>query len=325
MREWGVSLGGVYLSGGTDHSLPGACDELQPLGCLSSAPDGLGSPDLRTEDVQYPQRDGAKHFSDWYEPRIVTLADVTVCRSGCGHLAGGGPLAVRSSVAGIIDAWSRQCDDTELIIYTPWHHETGPRGLKGPYALIGRPRVASVQWLTHECAVLTLRFDAVDHRMYLTSGTCHLPGSGVECVEVLPGAPASACREYPRCHPGGQWCYDQPIAGGGTLPALYNDGTVPAYPTITLVGGLDQPRLTNVTTGGAITYGGTIRPGDPDVIIDTSTGSATQGGASRTHLLGGDIFLSLPPGDGSALQLTSYGFSADGRADVCIRPAVVSA
>ena len=121
------------------------------------------------------------------------------------------------------------------------------------------------------------------------------------------------------------WSCPRPIAGGGTLPSLYNAGTVPAYPIITLVGGLDQPRLTNVTTGSAITYGGTIRPGDPDVIIDTSTGSATQGGASRTHLLGGDIFMSLPPGDWSALQLTSYGFSADGHAGVCIRPAVMSA
>ena len=328
MREWGVLLDGVYLSGGSDHDLPGACDELVPRGCLTAAPDGLGLPGLRTEDAQYPQRDGARHFSDWYEPRIITMAGVMVCASSCAHV-GGSPLAVRSAVADIVAAWSRRCDDAELVIFTPWHDEIGPATQKGPYVAVGRPRVASVQWLPgmRDCAVLTLRFDAVDHRLYLTDGPCHLPGSGEVCVEVQPGAPASAVRCYPRCHTGdpAQWCYDQPLPPSGSLPSLYNPGTLPAAPVITLHGGLVGPWLTNTTTGSTLVYQGEIIEGDPPVVIDTTNGTATQGGASRTHLLSGDTVWRLPPDETSGFQLLSFGFSATGRADVCIRPAVEQA
>lgn len=100
---WAVTLNGVTLSGG----------DLEGLGCLTSAPDGLGKPDLRTEDVTYPQRDGVRHFSDWYEPRILTLDNVTICPDGCDKC----PSALEKSRA-ILHAWSRQCDDVELVLHT---------------------------------------------------------------------------------------------------------------------------------------------------------------------------------------------------------------
>lgn len=321
MREWGVKLGGVYLSGGSDHSLAGACEPLEPRGCLPEAPDGLGLPALRTEDVTYPQRDGVTHFSDWYEPRIITLAGVTVCPSDCTS-----PLGVRQAVQDITSAWARQCQDSELVIYTPWHNELGPQSLKGPFGVVGRPRVASIVWGPPgtSCATLLLRFDAVDHRLYLLDG-CGTPGSGTVCATVEPGAAATKCRAYPRCTPppGDTWCYGQNSGGGGgTTPVLINTGTICAYPTITLNPTLTDPILTNLTTGQQIRYTGTIT--DAPVVIDTATGTATQAGASRTHLLTGSTRMTLEQGP-NTLQLTSYGFDDDGSAQVCFRPAVVQA
>lgn len=103
---WRVVLNGVQLSGG----------DAEGLGCLSAPPSGLGLPPLRTEDVTYPQRDGVKHFSDWYEPRIITLEGVTVCSEDCPGC--GGASSARVKVREIVNAWSRSCADTELVIFT---------------------------------------------------------------------------------------------------------------------------------------------------------------------------------------------------------------
>jgi len=102
-KGWLVELEGVVLSGSSE---PGD-------GCLVAPPEGLGNPPIRTEDVIFPQRDGARHYADWYEPRIVTL-EATVSSGDCGTDCPG----VREHVRNILQAWSRKCEDVELKVWT---------------------------------------------------------------------------------------------------------------------------------------------------------------------------------------------------------------
>lgn len=305
---WMVVLNNVCLSGG---DTPG-------LGCLSVPPDGLGAPPLRTEDVTYPQRDGVRHFADWYEARIITLDEVTVCNDGCP----GCPTA-RRKVHEIVQAWSRQCDDREMVIWTdcPTSPDAAERAWTGPYGVMGRPRQAIVRWERSNigCAVLTLRFDAVDHRLYVLDETGE-PGSGGQCVELLPTT-SGKCRTYPRCYP---MCYDNSSGAEGGPVTFDVTGTLCASPTITLHGSLTSPVVENVLTGETIGYRDTIPEGAAPVIIDTANGTATQDGASRTHLLTGNPRMVLDPGE-NTLRLTSFSASDTGSVDVCWRPAVVMA
>lgn len=201
---------------------------------------------------------------------------------------------------------------------------SGPdRSLVGPFGIIGRPRpeAGSLEWLPgrSRCAHLTLRFDAVDHRMYVldADGT---PGSGVSVVTVNPFT-STKCRSYPRCYP---MCYEQENGEdpGDTVAEVR--GTECTQPTICFTGRLTNPILENVTTGETIGYRGTIGEGDPPVCIDTETGLAEQGGANRTHLTTGNPQLALQPGE-NLLRLRSFSASDNGTAELSYRSIVVSA
>lgn len=114
---WAVRLNGVMLVLSCDVTQ----DDWDDLDCapatvldgLTSIPSGLDLPSLRTEDVVYFQRDGVKHFSDWYEPRVITVQGML------------GPLdescpdcsTVRQQLQELVQAWKRTCCDTELVIF----------------------------------------------------------------------------------------------------------------------------------------------------------------------------------------------------------------
>lgn len=300
-------------------------------GCLTLPPDGLGLPPMRTEDITYPQVDGVRHFADWYESRIVTLENVIIGPSGCSSCP-----SVRERVQAITRAWGRQCDDVELVIFTDCHGTEPPTGgtgaVTGPYGLVGRPRVAEVEWLPgrSKAARMTLRFDAVDHRMFLLDA-CGTPGSGEECVTLTPDV-SNMCRSYNRCYTTdcgssgvSGWTYTTTSGATGTGPQeAIVIGTVCANPIIaTLEGSLTDPFIENVETGEIIGYSGTIEDDDDPVIIDTAAGTATQGGQSRTHLLTGNPRFRLEPGT-NTLRLTAFGATDDGAVSVCWRPAVES-
>lgn len=300
---WTVTLEGVTLSGGDQ---PGT-------GCLTLPPDGLGLPEIRDNDVVYAQRDGVRHFSDWYEPRIITLEVVV----------GGGCLPCgdeRRQVSEIVKAWSRKCDDLELVVQPPCEPDPDDRTFTGPYGILGRPRVAEVTWRRGRRGVanLLLRFDAADHRMFILDedGT---PGSGVETVTLEPTTEGKVtCAPF--CFP---VCFDIDTGEdvGPTEVEVY--GTECTYPEICFFGTLTNPTLENVTTGQTVGYSGTVS-GEEPVCIDTLTGTATQGGASRTHLITGNPRMILQPGV-NLLRLVSYSPSDSGHADVSYRSIVVSA
>lgn len=174
IAAWTTTLNGSTICGGE-------CADLQVDACLKVPPVGLGVPALRVEDQTYPQRDGVEHFADWYEPRIITMeASIGGSSAGCGCESDAHAAARR-----VASAWSRQCDDVELVIRPDVCTDPGDRELSGPFGIIGRPRVADITWRRGKTQIADalLRFDSVDHRIYIldADGT---PGSGAECATV---------------------------------------------------------------------------------------------------------------------------------------------
>lgn len=328
--EWAVVLNGVYLSGGDGTTPAPGCQDLGlPMGCLSMPPDGMGLPEMRTEDVTFPQRDGVTHYGDWYNPRIITLENVSVCADGCP-----GCPSAREKVQRILRAWSRHCDDVELVIFTDCHGQ-GERSVVGPYGIKGRPRLAEVKWYGQgsSCASLTLRFDAVDHRMYILD-ECGTPGSGGQCVTLTPAISYSA-RCYDRCYTpvtttdsegnvlttAPQWCYEEKESGGGPQTVTVA-GTESVHPTIKMCGTLTNPVFENLTNGETVGITGTVVAGGC-ITINTENGTATdQTGANRTFRLNGNSRLRLEPGE-NLVRLRSYARSDTGNAEVCFRASTV--
>lgn len=312
---WWVSLNNVSLAGcAGDPPVEGLP---VPSGVLLAPPDGLGLPELRTEDVVFPQRDGTRHFSDWYDSRIVTLR-VSVCPdAGCVKCP-----SSHVKVRDIVQAWKRQCDDVELVIFPDCYDpDCVDRSLTGPFGIVGRPRLAQVTWLTPSrfgCAEVLLRFDAVDHKIFVLDcdGT---PGSGSECVTLDPTITEhEAC--YPRCYPR---CYDTLISPGGGGPVSFTvSGTECVCPTVTLTGGLTSPLVENTVTGQKFQYQGVIAAGS-SVVVDLCSGSATENGVNRTGLLTGEPVMMLSPGL-NTLRLSSFSVFDSGNAEVCWRPTVLT-
>lgn len=295
---WSVELDGIVFSGGDDPP--------DPHGCLNENPEGLGLPPIRTEDVTHPQRDGVEHFSDWYGPRIVTIPEVTVCADNtCDNCPG-----AHGKVREIVAAWSRRCDDAELVIRTDCDGQ-GPAEEVGPFGAIGRPRVATVEWPSgrHGCAEMTLRFDAVDHRLYVLDPATGAPGSGGDCVTLDPDVDIQA-RCYPRCYDDGPsndaMCYDTVIFEvDQSVQSVDVAGTECACPTITMFGPSTDPRVANLTTGEEVRFNGTLGPGQV-VVIDGAEGTATiDGVTSAAHLVTGDLPFCLPPGL-NTLRMTAF-------------------
>lgn len=171
MPEWKANLDGPSICGGD------CAGDDAVVACLALPPDGLGVPPLRTEDQVYPQRDGVDQFSDWYEPRIVTLT-ATIGDNSCGCEGD-----ARFNARYLMEAWSRKCDDTELVLFTDCSDPAQGSEVNGPFGVIGRPRAASLAWRRGKAKIADaiLRFDARDHRLYLLDedGT---PGSGAVCA-----------------------------------------------------------------------------------------------------------------------------------------------
>lgn len=175
-KSWAAKLNGVLLAGG--NLVPSGTVLSDVQGWLSDAPDGLGVPDLRVEDQTLPQRDGDVHYSDWYSPRIITLADVSINVLNCSD------TTARQRASNIMAAWARQQSDIELVLWTDMDVGAAQtdRAITGPFGVKGRPRAATMKWNAQgsKTGSATLRFDSVDHRLYIldSAGT---PGSGTAC------------------------------------------------------------------------------------------------------------------------------------------------
>lgn len=331
---WSVVLGDIMVAGGDVEAIgfPGHseyCALPTQLGCLTLPPDGLGMPDLRTQDIDYLGSDGTQHHEDWYDPRIITL-QVSIGPGSCGCDAN---VSVRRAARTLIQQWSRVCGkELELVIYPPNclcdDTVNNTDDMDRPLGVTGRPRQASISYTRNGTADLVLRFDSENHLMYLLD-CCGTPGSNTQCVTLTPSI-SSKCRRYPRCYttlcevgqpPGWTYNVENSVVGG---PATFTGGgTECVGPTVTLYGPLSNPTVEAVTTGQKITYNGTVGA-ESSVVIDLSNGTASEDGVDRTGKLTGDLVMLVQP-DANTWRLDAFDLNDTGYADVCWRPAVIVA
>lgn len=203
------------------------------------------------------------------------------------------------------------------------YEENIDRSLYGPVGVVGRPRVAEVNWVGRgtTCAEVLLRFDGTDQNMYVLD-ECGTPGYQ-QCRTVTPGL-VQTCRSYDRCYSGEGRCYSNDSSFSLILPVtLPVRGTERVFPLIVLYPGLSYPTVENMNSGEFVKFNDVVSV-EP-IQIDTKNGIATgvDSGASYTHLLGGSIFMSMIPGD---TQFRMYSNASDdsGYAAICWRDAVVS-
>jgi hypothetical protein len=219
--------------------------------------------------------------------------------------------------------WVGNPHASESVQSSQTYVENLDRSLFGPVGIVGRPRVATYDWVSRkeQIAQFTLRFDATDHLMYLLD-ECGTPGYQ-ECVDVQPGL-TQTCRTYDLCYPEGGRCYNNESAISLVMPVIATlRGTERINPLIVLYPGLSYPVVENMSQSEFIRFDGIV---DVEPIqIDTKNGVATgvNSGASYTHLLGGSIFMSMVPGE-NQVRMYSNASEDTGYAAICYRPAVVS-
>lgn len=336
---WAVSLNGVALvhACGDSQELWDAldCFPMTVLDAMDAPPEGLDLPDLRTEDVTYYQRDGVKHFSDWYEPRFVTIVGTigpftdADCADPC--------LTTRQLVVELGQAWKRQAD-TELVVYPPCAPSDDPleRIYTGPYGIVGRPRQFKGRYVNRDETIyeFVARFDSVDQRMYVLD-ECGTPGY-TNCVEIDPGVELFALcgTDGTGIYAGskvvcgnaeGLLCADTPVVSDDSvLPTLVEvGGTEQVYPEIVLYPPLPRPYVQNYTTGEYVQLDAVLTDSDSPVTINTEEGTAFDSdGNSLTHLLRGSLFMTLYPGNYN-FRLLAAGEDVEGYATLCWRDTVV--
>lgn len=223
----------------------------------------------------------------------------------------------------VVNLWVGAEHNSESVQSSQTYEENIDRSLYGPFGIVGRPRIATYNWVGQgsSCAEVTLRFDSPDQRMYVLD-ECGTPGYQ-KCRTVQPGLQQN-CRTYDRCYADGGMCYSQPSASS-VLPVTLNvGGTQRVFPLIVLYPGLSYPTIENMGTGEFITFNGPVE--GEAITIDTENGIATglDTEASYTHLLGGSIFLSILPGE-TQFRMFSRGSTDSGEAAICWRDTVISA
>lgn len=303
---WGVALNGVIVTGSCDDPQAAwddtGCSPAVVLDFLSAAPD-IGFPAIRNEDVQFPQRDGIKAFSDWYDPRTVVLTGMLgpVDACTCETPENCECLTVRGQLSSLVQAWKRSCCDVEMVVYPPCEPGTTEeeKALTGPFGLVGRPRGISYQWLSRSEQIVEVQlvFQANDQRAYVLDD-CGTPGFA-NCVDITPGTESLvACWDDDTgelCFGAGGICFTTVVPGTEhDAGDILVGGTEKVYPEFTLYPNMANPRIVNLTTGEYISYTGLVT--DVAVTINTERGTAfDSNGVSQTHRLGGNIFMGLDP------------------------------
>lgn len=223
----------------------------------------------------------------------------------------------------IINRWTGNENLSISIQSSQTYEENLDRSLYGPVGIVGRPRVAEVNWVGQgsSCAEVLLRFDAADQKMYLLD-ECGTPGYQ-QCRTVTPGL-IQTCRSYNLCYAGSGRCYTDTNTSSPVLPVTVPvRGTERVFPLIVLYPGLSYPTIENMESGEYITFNGEVL--NEAIQIDTENGVAkgVSTGSSYTHLLGGSIFLSITPGD-NQFRMFSNSSADTGNAAICWRDTIVS-
>lgn len=253
-------------------------------------------------------------------PTVTSFQPVPVPRVATSS-AGAGDVV--TNVETMKRAWRRRQDDIEL-----WMHVNG----RGPYGVIGRPRVARVDWLEGwwDAASMLLRFDCADQRLYLldVDDNGNVVGDGTRSV-VVPVSLPSGGRTYDRVY---GVVRDHPpmleLAYGGTGDVFVDatvGGNVDVPATIVFAGLLHDPVLQNVTNGTEVRLAVDVPAGMVNrVTVDTDAGTVTVGGANRFGwVVGNPRTFRLSPGVNRLRLVDADPATATGSASVTWRNAVV--
>ncbi|MEU3049007.1 hypothetical protein ABZ705_21295 [Streptomyces sp. NPDC006984] len=238
LKDWQMELAGVLLGTGTDI----------PVGEV----EGLGVPELRTQDVENPAGDGAFAGTDLYGPRTVRIE--------AGIRTPGDPGRALDLLAQLQRAADtpavRQTPGAETVLRVCWPGRP-TRRLTGR---LRRVEATSTAKAANGWIPLDVEFVALDPRFHSddASGlTLTLSSDGLGGLQAPLVAPLTTGVAIPDERRG--W--------------LHNDGDLPAWPTIRITGPCSNPRLRHVQTGRVLELAVTLKPGE---YIDIETRPGTR-------------------------------------------------
>jgi hypothetical protein len=269
---WAFNYGGLAF-GGVD---PGATYQLQEL------PEGIGTPDYVTGDVQRAIEQGEYAGVDLSPGRNVTVKQIAQAATDAeldeARQAFGDVLSPRGS--------------TEEPLYIQL--------ASGLWCCMARPRkhtpVIDVNTLVGKGTVLATLFHATDPRWYTTptqSATVGLPEPGGIEPPITP----------PVTIPGG---------AGGLIEAV-NAGGMYMYPRLTFTGPCLNPKASNLSLPGApsIQFEVSLNPGDT-LTVDMNwqsvilvTAGSTSGSSRRNTEMAGSEWWSFPGKSTNLVEFTS--------------------
>jgi hypothetical protein len=217
LDEWQIEIAGVLIGAGTD--------------VLVSEVEGLGVPDLRTQDVDNPAGDGAFPGVDLYGARTVrieagirTTADPATALDILGRLHGAADDPTVRTAAG-----------AQTVLRLRWPGRTTRR----LYGRLRRVEATSTANALHGWIPLDLEFAALDPRFHADDAsalTLALSPDGLGGFRAPLVAPLTTGVAIPDERRG--W--------------VRNDGDLPAWPSLRITGPCTNPRIRHVESGQVI-------------------------------------------------------------------------
>lgn len=290
LAEWQIEIAGVLIGAGSDIPV--------------SEVEGLGFPELRTQEVENPAGDGAFPGIDLYSARTIrieaairTAGDPSTALDTLGrlHRAADNP-AVRTDPG------------AQTVLRLRWPGRTTRR----LYGRLRRVEAASTAKALHGWIPLDIEFAALDPRFHAdepSALTLALSADGLGGFR----APLVA-----------------PLTTGVAIPderrgRLHNEGDLPAWPSIRITGPCSNPRIRHVQTGRVLELAVSLASGEYiDVetrpgtrwALRNSTGNLTPALSVASRL---DTF-TIPPGS-SELWWTARNYTGATRLTVTWRAA----
>ncbi len=237
--------------------------------------DGLDSPDIRLSAYNNPGDHGQTLSNALYGARVIALQ---------GSVRGDSTLAYRANKQALAQAVSLQRDSLGFPITRLF-------------------KVTLGDGLTYQAPVITTKFNNPEQypsrsvwQLDLTATQWYLESDQLSSSSV--GLPQAGGSSFP-------WTFPLSFSGGGGgTTTMTNAGTATAYPTITIVGPVLYPVISNNTTGQKIALNLTLLTSDT-IVIDTKNRTIAQGGSTNKigALMTGSSFWGLAPGD----NIITYG------------------
>ncbi|WP_405908751.1 phage tail family protein [Streptomyces sp. NBC_00828] len=265
-QEWQVDFAGVLMGPGTPY----------PISEIT----GLGTPEVRAQDVELPTEDGSFPGVDYYSPRMVTIE--------AGIRTPGDPQAAADALAALDQAAAdpavRKTAGALQTLRLLW---PGRDSTKRLYGRVRRVEAVSMAQAVYGWIPVNLEFAATDPRWHgepeqqVTLPLSFTGGSGFK-------APLTA-----------------PITTGVADPTerrgwVTNTGDLPAWPSLKIKGPVVNPRIWITETGRVLDL--SLALGDTDTLqVDTRPGTrwVLRNGANAAYALSAasrlDLF-QIPPG-----------------------------